>query len=624
MYQPKEIEEFYSAWRGEYRENDDRGESCVNFVFGDQWDPSIIQDRALRGEESLIFNIAQKHLLRVKGEAEKLELNLKIQGENLDPKLLKEGRHVLNRLVLSNDHLSAFQEVLGQVYDHGYGVLLVSTKQTSHKEPFEEPFLRVIKDPRQCFFDVSCKDDFKTEGRYCGIVYNMPYKDLLPSEYKKYGKNSNKSCEITDFWYREPYLETWFFDKQGKWSKVESPGYLVKKKIRYFKTKFIRVIDGEIHEGPIDYYTHTKLPLVYWKGLEGSLKYGAKSKTKTLPYIYPLVDAQAFTNYVGSALVGRLKKLGGTKIILTSQMIEGKENFWSDFNRRSGVVQVNESDDGNMQQPMVLPPESVDANLLNTLQLSMQLMDQLAGINAAQQGEQAQVTTSAGLHRQIMQGNILQNVILSNHLRAINEVGRILTEMIPGVIIEERNLSEGLVVNKRGEKHTPSNPEIRNDVKELFSKLNFSIEFGASSDAEKGANLVAIKEIISTNPNIAPYFADEFAANLNTANSEKLKRRMEALMPQGIQEVGEGMMSVEEYRQMVQQQQQEAQKQLSLQEQSLELQKQKVQGDQQIKQAELQLKAAKMQQQGAKDAQNINIKKAGVLAKLSPDQPKTH
>ncbi len=623
MYQPKEIEDFYSAWRADYRENDDRGESCLNYVFGDQWDPSVIQDRALRGEESLMFNLAHKHLLRVKGEAENLELSLQIKGDNLDPKLLREGRYVLKHLILCNDHLNAFQAALGQVYDYGYGVLLVSTKQCSSNEPFEEPFLRVIKDPRKVFFDVECEDDFKTEGRYCGICYTVPTKELLPSDRKFPLRRSEKTCDVIDFWYREPNEETWYFTNKGEWSKSKQGQYLVKKKILNYQTKFIRVIDGEIHEGPIDYYTQSKLPLVYWKGLEGSLRYGARHKTKTLPFVYPLVDAQSFTNYVGSALVGRLKKLGGTKVIVTDQMIEGKENFWNDFNRRSGVMQVNENDEGMIQQPMVLPPESVDANLLNTLQASLQLMDQLAGINAAQQGQQQQVTTNAGLHRQIMQGNILQNVILSNHLRGINEVGCILKEMIPQVIIEQRDLGKGLVVNQKGQKHTPSSPEIRNDIKELFSALDFSIEYGTSSDAEKAANLVAIKEIISTNPNIAPYFADEFASNLNTANSEKLKRRMEALMPPGIQEVGEGLISVEEYRQMMQQQQAEQQKQPSPEQQSLDLQKQKIEGDQQIKQASLQLKAAKLQEQTGKDAQNLKIKEAGVLAKMtSQKQPK--
>jgi hypothetical protein len=382
----------------------------------------------------------------------------------------------------------------------------------------------------------------------------------------------------------------------------------------------MRIVDGEIQENPIDYYTQDKLPLVYWKGLEGSLKYGGTRKTKTLPYIYNLVDAQSFTNYVGSAIVGRLKKLGGTKVIVTDQMIEGKENFWNDFNRRSGVLQVNESDEGLMQQPMMLPPDQLDANLLNALQMSLQLTDQLAGINAAQQGEQKQVTTNAGLHRQIMQGNILQNAILSNHLRAINETGRILKQMLPEVIIEQRDIGQGLTVNQKTPNHTPSSPEIRNDIKQLFSQIDFSIEYGASSDAQKSANLVAIKEIISTNPSIAPYFADEFAENLNTANSEKLKRRMEALMPPGIQEVGEGLMSLEEYRQMQQQQAEQQQKQPSIEQQKLELEKQKLQIDQQIKQAELQLKAQKLEHQGAKDAQNLKIKEAGVVAKMEPKE----
>jgi len=621
VYSPKEIEDFCSNWRGFYLENDDRGENCINYTFGEQWDPSIVQDRALRGEESLMFNIASKHLLRVKGEAGKLDLSLVIKGDNLDPKLLREGRHVLNRLVLCNDHLSAFERVLNQVYDYGYGALLVTTKRASYKDPSEEPFLSVIKDPRKVFFDPDSEDDFKTEGRYCGIKYSIPRKNLGGRDGRKEQTlDTEKMCDVIDFWYREPFEETWYFTQKGEWIQDYDGSFLIKKKIGNVKVKFMRIVDGEVVEGPIDYYTDTKLPLIYWKGLEGILRYGGTRKVKPLPFVYNLVDAQAFTNYVGSALVGRLKKLGGTKVILTDQMIEGKENFWNDFNRRTGVLQVNESDEGQMQQPLILNAETLDANLLNALQMSLQLMDQLAGINSAQQGQEQGVATNAGLHRQIMQGNILQNVILSHHLRAINEVGRVLREMIPNVIIEQRDLGEGLTVNAKEATHTPSSPEIRNDIKELFSNVDFSIEYGASSDAEKAANLIAIKEILSTNPNIAQYFADEFAANLNTANSDKLRRRMEALMPPYIREVGEGNMSIEEYHEMIKKQQEEAQKQPSIEQQQLELQKSKVQGDQQIKQQELLLKQAKLQEQTAKDAQNLKIKEEAVIAKMQPKE----
>ena len=618
MYHAKEILDCYSSWRGYYQENDDRGESCVNYVFGDQWDNSTIQDRALRGEESMMFNMAQKYLMRVKGEAEKLELSLKVHCKNVDPLLVKEGQYVIEQMILCNDNLSAFQKVLNQVYDYGYGAILVTTKQCNNLMPYEQPYLQVLTDPKKVFFDPACDDDFKTEGKFCGIRYTVQRKDLIGHD--KPGHRGEKDCDVIDFWYREPCEETWYFSKKGKWTQVKEADYYIKKKIQKHKVKFIRLVDGEITEGPIDYYTASKLPIVYWKGLEGHLRQGATRKVKTMPYVYNLVDSQSFMNYMGSAIVGRLKKLGGSKVIVTDQMIEGKENFWSDFNRRSGVLQVNESDDGTLQQPMMLPADQLDANLLNGMQMSMQLMEQLAGITQAQQGEGGQVATNAGLHRQIMQGNILQNVILSNHLRAINETGRVLTEMIPEVVIEQRDIGQGIEVNKPGSGHTPSNPEIRNDVRELFEKICFSIHYGSSSDAEKAANLVAIKEILSTNPNIAPYLADEFAENLNTANSDKLKRRLEALMPPGIQEVGEGSMSVEEFRQMQQQQQQQQQQQPSIEQQKLELEKQKIEGDQQLKQADFQLKAAKLQNQGAKDAQNLKIKEAGVLAKMQPKE----
>ena len=178
--------------------------------------------------------------------------------------------------------------------------------------------------------------------------------------------------------------------------------------------------------------------------------------------------------------------------------------------------------------------------------------------------------------------------------------------------------------SKKGALNTPSAPQIINDIDELFSKLDFEVCYGASSEAEKAANLIAIKEILSTNPQIAPYFADEFAENLNTANSDVLKRRMQALMPPGIQEVGDGKMTIEEYRQMQQQQaeqqQQAAQQQPNLQQEKLQLDKEKIQGDLKIKQEELELKKAKLQTQAQKDSTNLQIKAAQTAGKLKAEQ----
>ena len=97
MYQPREIDDFFDSWRSFYRENDDRGEACINYVYGDQWDQGVVQDRSLRGEESFIFNLSHNYLLRVKGDAAQRRLSLKFSGGNLDPKQMKEGQYVQKR-----------------------------------------------------------------------------------------------------------------------------------------------------------------------------------------------------------------------------------------------------------------------------------------------------------------------------------------------------------------------------------------------------------------------------------------------------------------------------------------------------------------------------------------------
>ena len=77
---------------------------------------------------------------------------------------------------------------------------------------------------------------------------------------------------------------------------------------------------------------------------------------------------------------------------------------------------------------------------------------------------------------------------------------------------------------------------------------------------------------------------------------------MEALMPPGIRDVGEGILLIEECQEMQKQQ---------AEQQQLEIQKQKVEGDQQIKEKYLALKQAKLQFQIQKDAANLKMKKEG-------------
>lgn len=613
-HKAEEIKGYVEAWRAFYDDNDSRGELCKRYVSGEQWDSRVVRERRNRGEESLVFNMAQRALLRVKGEAAKLELSLKICGDNIDPKILKEGKKILERFIIGNDHMRAFNDVLNNVYDYGYGVILVTTREENPHFPSEIPHIVSINNPKKAFFDVTCDSSNKTNGRFCGIEYSLPKKMLSKEDKKKVTGNSG-ICSLIDFWYREPYEETWIYNDEGKWVNTDVPNdkILKKKVMRKYKIKFIRTFDGIIYDKPKDGFTDTVLPMVYWKGVESYMADEAGSKTvKTVPYIFSIMDAQSFTNYCGSAIVGRLKKMGGSKVIVTPNMIQGKENYWSDFNNFNGVLQVNEGDDGVMGKPFIIPSESLDGTLVQTFGIGMQMIDQLAGINAAQQGDASgSVVTNAGLHRQIMQGNILQNHLLDNHLHAINEVGKIIKEMLPKVVFEERDLGEGIAVNKIGRTHTATNNEVRNDIKELCSKAIW-ISYGASSEAEREANLTAVQNLISTNPSLAPYFIDIYAKNLNTSDRDELIRRVQALMPPGVKAVGEGSMTEEEFQQKAQEQQ----KQPSIEQQKLDLEKERMEMLAKVKEAELKLKYMKAQMQANKDGQNLNIKKVSLLDKI--------
>lgn len=617
------IKSCHNNWARFFKDNNTRATTCKNFVNGLQWAPSLEQMRGEIGEDCLVLNLLRKYLLRLKGDAEALDLSLSIKGK-VSPTMAKEGQKVLERLILHNKNLNAFYEVLSQAYDNGYGVLQVSYRDCGQDKPYYEPFLIPVKNLNNVFFDQDAADEFKTEGRFCGITYKRQFCDLSP-RYKNilkkhhYGDYEDQQLVVLyDFWYREVCEEEWFFyENLGDWSKEKlKDKILMTKQREQYKVKFLRYADDILVEEPVDYLTKNKLPLVFWPGLVEYKTDFDKGTIQqcTFPYAFDLQHIQTLINCFASNISGRLRKMGSSKIIATSDSLNQKQSDWNDFNSSVGTFYVNEDMDGKPKMPMIRDEPGLDPNLMNGLNIMLQIYNNLAGINAAQEGQQQNIATNAGLHRQIMQGNILQRVILGNHLRAINEVGLILKQMLPLLIFEQRFLDDKIVVNGK----PISGSKLRNDIRDICSKIDFEIVYGANSEAEKAYNLTMLKDLLSTSPNLAPWLIDEFVANLNTSNKDILLRRMEALMPPGIKEVGDGAMSIEEYR--AQQQQQQQQQPPSIEQQKLELDKQKAANDSQVKQAELQLKEAKLRNQSLKDAKNLNIKEFSAIAKTQPKE----
>lgn len=626
-YDYREILELQKTWEAAYETNYETGERSVDFVSGNQWAFHERRKRADVNEMSHVFNMIQKYMLKVKGEAEKLELRLKIEGAK-DPKLLSEGKKVLEHYILHNDNLSAFRKALMNVYDFGFGAVLVGTKNIGclEKGPEIIPSVVNISNLRKVFFDTSAMSNCKTDGRFCGLMYVVPrgyYSKRGLNEELFSGDAEEENQRIIEFWYREPREKLFYMHADGIWRKERVKNALGKTKVRSHQVKYMKIVNGKVVQKPVDYWTRDKLPIVYWKGMES--KIGAD--VKTAPYAFSMADAQMFVNLSVSAMVTRINRLGGTKYVVTPEMIQGKEKEWENINKQSGIILMNSSTNdglGEISQtaPQVIPPEPIDPNLVNSVNLSLQLMDQLSGLNAAQQGqgEGGVAVTNAGLHRQIMQGNVVQNVILQNHLEGINEVGAILRQVIPNVIYGEKKIADNLYVNHKPETFSPSNCQLRNDIKRVFGEIDFSLDYGASSEAEKASNLAAADAILQRVPQAFNLIGDEYIENMNTSNSDVLKRRFETQMDPDVQKVGAGEMSLEEYRQKKQQEQQQQEQTPPIEQQKLDLEKQKVEMAAQHKQQEIGIKQAKLENQVKKDGANVKLKAAGIVAKETPKE----
>lgn len=639
-YSISTILKLMNSWFDFYKDNNIRGYQSIKFIVGEQWGADVYSKRTTAGKETLVLNMALKHLYRLESEYANISYELKVRANSeQDIKQIKAAEKVLKTFMLAKNNKDVLAESFIKYARFGYNVLYL---KPSYADDYSEqmlPKLEALKRPDWAFFDKRANDPSKEDGSFCGykrFINAKELKTIYPKISKEIVYDDDRRIEVIDFWYKD-ISQKKFYKLQTGTSKLEEDltdadktlltGEFYVRPIT--EVYSMRITNHIILQKPTKYYIN-EFPLVFVGDSFAMYEDNSEEMGQevTLPYTTSMQDIQKMLNIAASQVATQTKNLTSRTAIATTTQIEGLPE-WEEYGIKEGVFRVNPQDamtPNTPPFPQIVPGTQLDGNLMQLMQYSKLLLDEVAGVNLSQQGSADDKTASGvAVMQRIQQGDILQKRMFKIFLKAVNRVGRLVKKLLPILIKNEYNLvyeNEIIVLNKKGKE------EINLNLDYLNREFEFSIEAAPSTTLEKMRSAETMLQVMRLMPQYQNVMADLMVKNLVVNDAVELERRFEGITDPLMQSLGSGSLSLEEYRQQKQQQQQQQQQQelvsdpllldiktreakgkmdaqIKIQQmqadgliskEKLALEKAKIQGDNEIKNKELMLKTITMQE----------------------------
>jgi hypothetical protein len=618
-------------WFSLFEENNERGFNALSFISGES--QASVLANSIPESNHIIINLARKFLEKEKGDVLDFELCLRVHNQRvgMHPNQREQVELVLKDIILKSHHLIAFQDVLQDVYEFGYGVVSVMP-YLSQDDLRRHISVGRLPRPNRCFFDPFSRDPNYTTGKFCGIKYDSPQQDKSAHHKRNDGDCLVNNDEVVDVFYREKVKESVYIDSDGVvWD--EKPFLLIKKRNKSLfgdkktvwrdKIFFHRFINGESASPKLFVGNRKNLPFVFWRGNTMRTARVSSSNEYAVPQTIPFCSNLEFTqntfNIVASELMNQVSRSSRDDIfMIPDQFISSQVGSGgvSEVLRKGGVLNLAYSQSDNTQKimPQLERSTPIDANILNTFQMLRETLFFLGGQPmGGEQGTVGSSTTGEATKQKRKTASFYKKAVMENHLRNINKVGEILIEAIPYVYNDFR-------VFYFGSKRVSINSYNEETLFSMLKKLKVEIVYAYSSESDKENNLDVISKLISVLP------ADDIqsrklyniiaAENLHGSVADIAKRMMEIDIDSDTLKFAKGLLTKGELERRLSEKAAAQQQPPDPTQQKLEIEKMKATTDASYKQGKLQLEEEKAKAQLMKDQQDAALKQEKLVTPI--------
>jgi hypothetical protein len=508
--------EYWSIYNEAAREHN-------KFLYVDQWDEQIRQDRESLQVPTLQFNHVRTMIDGILGQQKKNSPEITVTNLNDDaPTDMIDWRSDLIRQIsYASKADEAYQTCYKNMLVCGWGHLRVSIHYENSRS-FDQ-VLKITSNPdyQVAFFDPNATDKHKATGDFCG-VYQRISKDDFARDYPNiqnpvstgqetyFTWSTQDTVTVCDVYYKEYFKKTLCKLSNGAELELAEAKALIDQQMiaRAEAEEALSAIDAETEEEKavildnlemmlppvleiVQQRTLTDYNIKHVRFIENAILDQTEWPGKLLPIIYvpgnptivegrelavsfinDLLDPQRLHNYAISDIARSVLNTTKSKWLATEDMVKRYEQAWRQPNAVQGALFYNPDNRVPGGKPEFIDPPPFNNGLLNLQGMTTQEMELVSGRFEEARGQQSNAISGVAIKERIAASNNVVNVYFDNLLSGIEQVGRVCMDLIPHVYGDERqvivrgpdNMPKTITVNRKIGLQMPSDMEGLDDT----------------------------------------------------------------------------------------------------------------------------------------------------------------
>jgi hypothetical protein len=573
------------SWYSYFSEHILRARNFQTFMYVDQWDADIRANREDASKPVLQANKLTSIMRAIVGSQRKNTPALDVRDITTDFQVPQQTIDILTdyirEIFYSSDADIVFQIAFRQLVECGWGAVRVITEYENANSFQQRIKIEPIVDFQAAFWDPTAQEADKSDGDFCGVhqvlskdKFNRLYPNAKDTESVAGGADyyvpwtKDEAIVIAEIYVKEYFTKTIALLSNGQTMNKQDADELIEQQKIQFEAQPELQIFGlappleikdtrTVRDYKIMHYkfTHNEiLEQTSWPGKLLPIPYGEGDSTiiqgrrMPLPFMQDTIDTQKFHNYIISEIAYAILLARKEKAMAPEECVEGYPE-WRDPDNTKGVLRYKLGRNG--EKPEFINPMPFSPELINLAQYTDQSVQQITGRYEEARGEESNALSGLAIAKRQEASNLPVNLYQDNLARMIRQIGKIILDILPKVIDNERNImvrgadnkSRMVTVNKQsGYQYNAVNDDFDNLIQNDLSKGTYDVQVrvDGSFDQQKAAALEFLIRLSAINPAIANLIPDLIAENSGLENSQKLIERLKTLLPPQIQAQEDG------------------------------------------------------------------------------------
>lgn len=574
----QKYEDHFQVSEDLYGANKKQAKSDTNFSHGDQWDASAKAQRSQPGKERpcLVVNKTDPLVRRVVNEfiGQKISLTAKPSGDIHDPMAGQIVSAVLASIEKNSRATKAYKWAMDCSTRGGIGYIRVDD-EFANDNTFDHTIkIKSIRNPGTVSYCTDCEDLYGFDAYQVSIKEPISHskalrKGLSLEKLKKADVNTkvwNKTennFEAAEFFYKDETLVKKYLVQLGPQKTVVTekelqeiittnqlqPEAVAKmildsRKVPSNVVYQCYIVNGILVADPVE-LNGSFIPVIRFVGRECLIddKLDLRGLTRNSR------DSNQMYNVMTSLLVERIGLAARVPYIGAQGTFNGFEDDWKNINKSNDpYIEYNPiSVNGQvLPGPSRNDTTSADPGIQNYLAISAEDIKATSSLYDASLGATSNETSGKAINARASLGTLATSDFADNALMAIEQVGRVVLDMIPRVLSPEQ------IAQMMGDDFTAKRIDgktiIVEDKKGKQAKIDiysgkFDIQISARANdlTRREHTMEALSMLSSKSQTNAELLADVVVSNMDIKDGDKIANRFKALLPAEVIAAEEGL-----------------------------------------------------------------------------------